>query len=363
MAVAGMACSSAEEGFSCLYSNEVGSVEEITMAMDEEQHGRLRLRQPEKWTKKHTKRPGLRKNSPRVDITAVECCKKQCNRMFTPVHLAKIRKDFESMFYEPQNQYLSGFLHRYETKKSSGHCRKENPAISSSGKRVGRPPAEASQFSFRYTIHNADGINVKICQKAFCAIHGFGPKRILVLRRKLQTSGGCIEPDQRGKHDNHPAVSKSTYDLVKAHIRSVPSRQSHYSRADNSGRTYVSPELSISRLYRDFLQKHDPDYVVMEQENQRRKRVHQPALTLRAPSVSEHYYHDIFVTDFNIHFGYPRSDSCATCDSFRQKIESASGDEEERLQKELDNHQTFAKTGYYTFRSDQKLCVESWNKV
>ena len=74
MAIAGSA-STAEEGFSLLYSSEVGRVEEIPIAMDEEQHGRKRLRQPEKWTKKHTKRPGLRKNSPRVDITSVECCK------------------------------------------------------------------------------------------------------------------------------------------------------------------------------------------------------------------------------------------------------------------------------------------------
>ena len=278
--------------------------------------------------------------------------------MFTPVHLAKIRKDFESMFYEQQNQYLSGLLHRYETKKSSGHCRKEKPAISPSGKRVGRPPAEASQFSLRYTIHNADGINVKICQKAFCAIHGFGPKRILVLRRKLQSSGGCIEPDQRGKHDNHPTVSESTRDQVKAHIQSFPTRQSHYSRADNSGRTYLSPELSINRLYLDFLQKHDPDYVAMEQENQRRKRVHQSAITFRNPIVSEHYYQDIFVTEFNIHFGYPRSDSCGKCDSLRLAIENASADEKERLQNELDVHQTFAKTGYDTFRFDQNYL---WN--
>jgi len=48
------------------------------------------------------------------------------------------------MYYEQQNIFLSGLLKRVETKKTSGHSRKEHPAVSPHGKRIGRPPAEIS---------------------------------------------------------------------------------------------------------------------------------------------------------------------------------------------------------------------------
>jgi len=34
-----------------------------------------------------------------------------------------------------------------------------------------------------------------------------------------------------------------------------------------------------------------------------------------------HFYHNIFVTELNIYFGYPRSDTCDTCDSRIEVIE------------------------------------------
>ena len=85
------------------------------------------------------------------------------------------------MLYEQQNIYLNGLLHRRQTKKTSGHHpRKSNPATASSGKRLGRSSAEESKYSFIYSIRNENGININVCQKAFCIIHGFGPKRLMV---------------------------------------------------------------------------------------------------------------------------------------------------------------------------------------
>lgn len=134
--------SASTSDFTLLYSPEVGSVE-VTEEPEECKRGRKRLRQPEKWTKKHMKKPGLRKNSPCVDLSNyAECCKKLCIQKFTTSHLNKVRDDFEKLFYEEQNLYLNGVLHRCVTKKSSGHSRKQNPTMSSSGKKVGRPPAE-----------------------------------------------------------------------------------------------------------------------------------------------------------------------------------------------------------------------------
>ena len=41
--------------------------------------------------------------------------------------------------------------------------------------------------------------------KAFCAVLGFGPKRLLVLKQRMKfATEVCIELDIRGRHGNRP---------------------------------------------------------------------------------------------------------------------------------------------------------------
>ena len=68
--------------------------------------------------------------------------------------------------------------------------------MSSNGKPGGRPPAEDNMFTFQYSFRNEKGIDVHICQKEVCDVHGFGPKRLQILRRELVT--GALEHDRRG---------------------------------------------------------------------------------------------------------------------------------------------------------------------
>lgn len=99
---------------------------------------------------------------------------------------------------------------------------------------------------------------------------------------------------------------------------------------------YLSPELSIARLYRDFLEKHDPEFVKMQEENRERIISHESQEDLRKPIATLRFYHDIFVTEFNISFGYPRSDTCDTCDSLTTKIEGAkaAGEDTQKLEED-----------------------------
>ena len=324
---------------------------------------------PENWKHKHVKKPGLRKNAPHSDISSLSgCCKKQCLTRFSKGHLAKIRSEFEDLYYEQQNIYLNGLLHRHETKKTSGHKRKSSPAITLNGKRLGRPPAEDSKFSFEYYLRDEKGLDMKVCQKAFCGVHAFGPKRLQVLRDKITSAkeGSKVVWDKRGKHTgHHQKVDDAVCDLIREHIRSFPARSSHYSRSDNSGRVYLSPDLSIARLYSDFLEKHDPEFVKLQEENRERVISHQPVQQLRKPIATHHFYHDLFVREFNIYFGYPRSDTCDTCDSIVTKMEdaSASSAEIEELKQELEAHKTLAQEGYHAFHYDQELSQQSWKKA
>ena len=93
-------------------------------------------------------------------------------------------------------------------------------------------------------------------------IHGFGKRRLEVLRKKMPVGLTVPEPDCRGKHTNRPTkISEELREKIREHIMSFPTRQSHYSRHDNTGRLYLSPDLSIAKMYQMFLAKHDPAYV------------------------------------------------------------------------------------------------------
>ena len=85
-------------------------------------------------------------------------------------------------------------------------------------------------------------------------------------------------------------------------------------------------------------------------------------MSLRKPLASEHFYHDIFVTEFNIHFGYPKSDTCGTCDAFRKQIEDRTDDSEKECF--VHGHELHKKKlpqdGYSALKQDQELSKQSW---
>ena len=137
-ATAGDPGPSTRSDFTFLYSSpDVGQTVEVQPEIEHEpsRASRKWTRNPDNWTRKHVKRAGLRKNAPYLDISSLSgCCKKECFMKISQQHLSKLRHDFESLNYEQQNIYLSGLLHRHETKKTSGHTRKSNPSVSSNDK-------------------------------------------------------------------------------------------------------------------------------------------------------------------------------------------------------------------------------------
>lgn len=66
------------------------------------------------------------------------------------------------------------------------------------------------------------------------------------------SSGGVPHIDQRGRHEPPNKTPPEKIQLVKEHIESFPAYESHYSRKDNPNRKYLSPLLSISKMYELF---------------------------------------------------------------------------------------------------------------
>ena len=97
-----------------------------------------------------------------------------------------------------------------------------------------------------------------------------------------------------------------------------------------------------------FLAKHDPAYVAhLERKREALIRHEEACSSEIKPIVSEHYYHDVFVSEFNLRFGYPQSDTCGTCDPLWIRIQASDSDEEKaKLEADFQDHLKLADKVY-----------------
>lgn len=117
---------------------------------------------------------------------------------------------------------------------------------------------------------------------------------------------GTAPRDLRGKDKERSTDYPDTlFYLIKDHIKSFKSRQSHYSRRKNPFRFYLQEGLTIKDMYSMFRSAYLIHYKI---------------------------YWKIFTTKFNIKFGFPRSDTCAQCDSFQQQLTSQVISDAEKVQ-------------------------------
>lgn len=186
--------------------------------------------------------------------------------------------------------------------------------------------------SMQYEVR-FDGNVISVCKKAFCSIFGVSKTAVDRIIKKIKNN--IPSPtDERGKHQNR--VNKLPDNInfqINTHINSFPKRQSHYSRSDNSNTRYLSPDLSVAKLYRMYLKKYESDFWAIHNTAQNEGR----EITIK-PKVKYAYYANYFASNFNISFAYPRSDTCQTCDQLHKSIQNETNAKEKEslnLEKEL----------------------------
>ena len=112
--------------------------------------------------------------------------------------------------------------------------------------------------------------------------------------------------------------------------------KSHYSRAKhNKRRKYLSPLLNVAEMHDLYLKKYEPDAA--------------------KPIVSYSYYLKYFNENFNMSFGYPRADTCGTCDALNIEIEAAGSAQKVSLQSQKEDHLRQAENFYASLRTNTHL--------
>lgn len=94
--------------------------------------------------------------------------------------------------------------------------------------------------------------------------------------------------DKRGRHKNHRKLDPVTRNLIKSHIESFPSMESHYVRA-KSTRLYLAAYLNIAKMWSFFNKMY-------------------PSL-----KVTDAIYRKFFCNEYNFSFHKPKKDLCSTC--------------------------------------------------
>jgi len=117
-----------------------------------------------------------------------------------------------------------------------------------------------------------------------------------------QLTSGCTAPKPcaRGKHNNRRnRCPDDVVEKVMLYIRMFPAQESHYSRTCNPNRNYLSPELTIAKMY--------DRYKSWCQDNNTR-------------AASERTHRDVFNSRFNLGVGTPKSDTCGLCNAVANSV-------------------------------------------
>ncbi|KAJ4445019.1 hypothetical protein ANN_06818 [Periplaneta americana] len=260
-------------------------------------------------------------------------CSKQC---FNKVH-ADMKMELLVSFNklgdkEKQDVYLCGLL---TVCNIARRCPKSGTGV----------PQEHT-----YLYKARDGTTeLLVCKTAFCSLHGIDKSRVERLAKHLAQN--VTSPSNlRGKHGNRPhAVSENCIAQVDQHIRSFPRRKSHYSRTDNVKKYYLAADLNVKKMYHFYLQKHEPqEYLKL-----------QSGLVIK-PNISYDFYYRYFVSNFNMSFGKPRTDTCETCDQVDKNIMSTECEEEKgKLRTEKELHLRKAQVFYTLLKEKSKLTKEN----
>lgn len=211
------------------------------------------------------------------------CVRYKCYQTVPLAERLRIISQFNEMVdYDTQNKYLSGLISVLPV------AQRRNS--------MNNLPCREASYAYRVRVFIDGNLqDVQVCHTGFLSIHGITKKRVETIRKQLRVHGE-VQPDNRGKHGNRPfKLSEDTNLKMRSFIESLKGRKSHYSLKDTI-KTYLPEELNQTKLHKMYNDANIHNQVGLSTFTQ------------------------FFNSNFNISFGYPRKDTCSTCDLLRAEI-------------------------------------------
>ena len=145
-----------------------------------------------------------------------------------------------------------------------------------------------------------EGIRKRVCGNFFCKTLDL---KIRSIQKYFSVHRGSLGiasvPDGRGRHSPPNKTPEWKKDVIRRHIESFPTMESHYCRA-KTARHYLDSKLSFKKMYEDFGPFFEKNLPPANETGDVRK-------------PTEKVYRDIFCSEYNLSFYVPRKDQCAVC--------------------------------------------------
>lgn len=145
------------------------------------------------------------------------------------------------------------------------------------------------------------------------------------------------QDDLRGKSTPANKIAEEDMNLVRNHILSVPSYESHYCRK-KSDKKYLPHHYTITKMYSEY----------------------KKWLSKEKNPVSRFVYQQVF-HELGIKIKCLNKDTCAKCDKLNMllKVSSNNVNKKEEIKLELEQHQKEAEQAYETKREDKRMSLLS----
>ena len=165
------------------------------------------------------------------------CCKQKCTERVTNDECRTIFEGFWNLAnHDAQSQFIAGCIRQKDVKT---HTLSVLQAAS----------AHQREFSRTYSLHLTDRV-VKVCKPVFLSVLGVSAGRVDRILKSQRTNGGVVQTDKRGKcvhlKNSLPAHTSAA---VEEHISSFPVNESHYTRSHSDAVKYLSPDLTVTKMY------------------------------------------------------------------------------------------------------------------
>lgn len=201
-----------------------------------------------------------------------ETCRNKCNKKIRPEYRQAIFDGFWGKNFSERRLYFDGHIVQQDVKR-----RKSNDD---------KHPYKRNS-SLIYTLPQENGTNVKVCKTMFLHTHGLKTDGMVTdhLRSKQENCGLVVTDDGRGKKLWCQSIDEGR---IKNHINSYHPQVSHYRQINSPNRRYLPCDLTITSMWKDYLEKN----------NQHK--------------VSYETYRKAFEEE-NIGFSTPNADECQLC--------------------------------------------------
>ena len=129
---------------------------------------------------------------------------------------------------------------------------------------------------------------MQVCAPTFQSVLAVKRKRIINIAKYVWEHNNS-RPERRGGKRERQGYSELR-EQIRDHIRSFRCVSSHYGRNKTPHRRYLPSTLNIRRMWKMFLDQYTGTLLVQYD-----------------------FYHAIFVKEFNLGFGSPKTDVCSYC--------------------------------------------------